>query len=57
MLSVFRRIQHERAVIETLKHSTGDQTRTFERLRLRRIPNLHYTFDRTEAEAADIENF
>lgn len=25
------------------------------RLRLRRIPNLHYTFDATEADAAEIE--
>jgi ribosome-binding factor A len=55
-LSVFP-VEMEQEVRRTLKDYEGEiKDSLAERLRLRRIPDLHYEFDHTEAEAAVIEN-
>jgi len=54
-LSVFPETE-ERAVLDVLEQYRHDiKDMLSDRLRLRRIPRLHYTFDRTEAKAEHIE--
>ncbi len=55
VLSVFPE-QAQPEVLERLRENERYVKETLsERLRLRRIPRLHYTFDTTEARAEDIE--
>lgn len=54
-LSVFPEAAKEE-VVRILERHRGDiKNGLSERLRLRRIPRLHYVFDDTEAEASEIE--
>ncbi|HVM90966.1 MAG TPA: ribosome-binding factor A [Verrucomicrobiae bacterium] len=54
-LSVFPETAKDE-VLKILERSRSDiKEELAERLRLRRIPRLHYVFDDTEAEAAQIE--
>ncbi|MDO8618008.1 MAG: ribosome-binding factor A [Candidatus Uhrbacteria bacterium] len=56
ILSVFPE-SAETEVRQILKEYTGDiKERLAEKLRLRRIPRLHYVFDERTAEAAEIEH-
>lgn len=54
-LSVFpeRMIEDVKMTLKTFDHEIKDALA--DRLRLRRIPRLHYVFDDAEAEAAEIE--
>lgn len=48
--------EREKEAIDTLKAAQGEiKEGLTEHLRLRRVPRLHWTTDKTESEAADID--